>query len=121
MLFRSDGADRRSWHLLGRDEAGSLQAYLRVVDPGVKYAEPSIGRVITSPEARGSGLGRRLMAEGLARCGAAWPAHGIRINAQSHLERFYGSFGFVRHGAEYMEDGIPHLEMARPAQQETSA
>ena len=31
-------------HLLGRDTAGTLISYLRLVDPGAKYAEPSIGR-----------------------------------------------------------------------------
>ena len=41
-----DGLDRQAWHLLGRDEAGALQVYLRVVDPGAKYAEPAIGRVV---------------------------------------------------------------------------
>jgi ElaA protein len=108
-----DGIDRQSWHLLGRDEAGTLQAYLRIVDPGVKFAEPSIGRVITSPETRGTGLGRRLFAEGVARCLALWPEQGIRISAQSHLERFYGGWGFKRVGSEYLEDNIPHLEMLR--------
>ena len=62
-----DGLDREAWHLLGRDAAGTLQAYLRVVDPGAKFAEPSMGRVITAPEVRGSGAGRTLVAEGLAR------------------------------------------------------
>ena len=109
-----DGIDRLAWHLLGRDEAGELQAYLRVVDPGVKYTEPSIGRVITAAAVRGSGLGRRLVAEGVARCVAAWPGQGIRISAQAHLERFYGGFGFVRVGDPYPEDNIPHLEMLMP-------
>ena len=93
---------------------GELQAYLRVVDPGVKYTEPSIGRVITAAAVRGSGLGRRLVAEGIARCTAAWPGQGIRISAQAHLERFYGGFGFVRVGDPYPEDNIPHLEMLMP-------
>lgn len=110
-----DGLDRHSWHLLGRDPAGTLQAYLRVVDPGLKFDEPSIGRVITSPETRGTGLGRRLVAEGVARCAQAWPGRAIRISAQSHLERFYGEFGFAKVGAPYLEDNIPHIEMARPA------
>jgi ElaA protein len=109
-----DGIDRLAWHLLGRDGAGELQAYLRVVDPGVKYAEPSIGRVITAAAVRGTGLGRRLVAEGVARCTAAWPGQGIRISAQAHLERFYGGFGFVREGDPYPEDNIPHLEMLMP-------
>ncbi len=109
-----DGLDRQSWHLLGRDDAGELQAYLRVVDPGVKYAEPSIGRVITSALLRGTGLGRRLMIEGVARCGTAWPGQGIRISAQAHLARFYGELGFVPVGEPYGEDNIPHLQMWRP-------
>jgi ElaA protein len=108
-----DGVDRDSWHLLGRDDAGTLQAYLRVVDPGVKYAEPSLGRVITSAETRGTGLGRVLVGEGVRRCLQAWPGQGIRISAQAHLERFYGSFGFVGVGEPYLEDNIPHLEMLR--------
>jgi ElaA protein len=109
-----DGIDRMSWHLLGRDAAGVLQAYLRVVDPGVKYSEPSIGRVITSPETRGTGLGRRLMIEGVARSSTAWPGQGIRISAQAHLARFYGELGFEPVGETYLEDNIPHLEMLRP-------
>ena len=111
----TDGFDRQSWHLLGRDEGGVLQTYLRVVDPGVKYREPSLGRVITSPETRGTGLGRRLVAEGVVRCTSAWPGQGIRISAQAHLARFYGEFGFAAVGEPYIEDTVPHLEMARPA------
>ena len=108
-----DGLDRVSWHLLGRDEAGVLQAYLRVVDPSVKYTEPSIGRVITAPEVRGTRVGRALVAEGVRRCEAAFPGQGIRISAQAHLEQLYGSFGFARVGEPYLEDNIPHLEMAK--------
>ena len=106
-----DGVDRHAWHLLGRGEAGELQAYLRAIDPGVKYAEPSIGRVITAPEVRGRGQGRELMTEGLRRCQAAWPGLGVRISAQARLQDFYGSLGFQPAGEPYPEDGIPHLEM----------
>ena len=108
-----DGIDRHAWHLVGRDSQGVLQAYLRVVDPSFKYAEPSIGRVITSPETRGTGLGRVLFKEGVARCAVAWPGQGIRISAQAHLERFYGTYGFERVGEPYLEDDIPHLEMLK--------
>lgn len=108
-----DGLDRQSWHLLGRDAQGALIAYLRLVDPGARYDEPSIGRVITAPQARGNGLGRALMAEGVAGCERHWPGRAIRISAQAHLERFYGALGFVRVGDDYLEDNIPHLEMLR--------
>jgi ElaA protein len=110
-----DGVDRASWHLLGRDEAGALCSYLRVVDPGVAYDEPSIGRVITALETRGSGAGRALMAEGIAGCARLWPGRAIRISAQARLERFYASLGFARVGADYIEDTIPHVQMLRPA------
>ena len=110
-----DGIDRKAWHLLGRDERGALCAYLRIVDPGERYVEPSIGRVITAPEVRGTGLGRSLVAEGLARCLAAWPERGVRISAQAHLEAFYAGFGFQPVGAVYLEDDIAHLQMVRSA------
>ncbi len=106
-----DGADRQSWHLQGRDAAGVLQAYLRAVDPGVKYAEPSIGRVIIAPERRRKGLGRALMREGLGRCAAQWPGRAVRISAQTRLHDFYAGLGFSAEGGEYLEDGIPHRQM----------
>jgi ElaA protein len=106
-----DGVDRHSAHLLGRNSHGDLLAYLRVVDPGIKYPEASIGRVITAPKVRGTGLGRLLIREGVRRCHLAWPGRGIRISAQSHLQPFYTEVGFVGQGEDYLEDGIPHREM----------
>jgi len=106
-----DGHDRASWHLLGRGQADQLQAYLRVVDPGVKYDEPSIGRVVTAPEVRGTGVGRALMREGLAGCDRLWPGKAVRISAQARLRHFYVELGFAAVGDEYLEDQIPHLEM----------
>lgn len=110
----ADGVDRDSHHLLGRSADGRIAAYLRVVAPNVKYDEPSLGRVITSPEARGTGAGKALMAEGIARASALYPGQPLRIGAQRYLLRFYESFGFVSTGYEYDEDGIPHTEMLRP-------
>ena len=111
-----DGLDQVSWHLLGYDETGVLQAYLRVVDPGTKFSEPSMGRVITSPEVRGTGAGRLLVAEGVRRIDEAWPGQANRISAQAHLADFYGGFGYVVQGESYLEDGIPHVEMVRAAE-----
>jgi ElaA protein len=109
----ADGLDQHAWHLQGRDADGRLLAYLRVVDPGFKYDEPSIGRVVTAPEARGTGMGRLLVAEGVAGCDRLWPGRAVRISAQAHLQRYYGAVGFETVGAEYLEDGIPHVEMLR--------
>ncbi len=106
-----DGADKQAWHLLGYDAGGALVASLRVVDPGVKYPEPSIGRVVTAPLARGNGMGHALVQEGLVRCHAAWPGQAVRISAQAHLQGFYGRLGFIAVSGQYLEDDIPHIEM----------
>jgi ElaA protein len=106
-----DGLDRQSWHLLGRNESGALVAYLRIVDPGLKFTEPSIGRVITALEVRGTGLGRSLVREGLAGSQRHWPGRANRIGAQARLQRFYSELGFVVAGDEYIDDGIPHIDM----------
>jgi len=110
-----DGVDPECWHLIGRGGDGSVFAYSRLVPPGVKYEEPSIGRVLTMAAARGSGAGRDLMLESLARAERLWPGRALRIGAQQYLEKFYGSLGFKTVSAPYDEDGIMHVEMVRPA------
>lgn len=109
-----DGADPACWHLIGREEGrGPVLAYARLVPPGVKFAEPSIGRVLTTEAARGTGAGRELMREAIARSQSIWPGRPLRIGAQRYLERFYGEFGFARASEPYDEDGIEHIEMLR--------
>ena len=109
-----DGLDRQSWHLLGRDDAGQLRAYLRVVDPGLKYDEPSIGRVVLDKALRGTGLADQLVGQGVARAMQAFPGQGNRISAQAHLQGFYGRHGFQSVGEPYAEDNISHIQMWRP-------
>ena len=112
----ADGVDQGAYHLLGwtmADGRRQLAAYLRCLAPGVKYAEIALGRVLTTPIARGGGMGRKLMEEGIARALQLHPGQRIRIDAQAHLEGFYGSLGFVTVSAPYDEDGIMHIEMLR--------
>ena len=111
-----DGLDQDAWHLLGWRSAGGqrqLAAYLRLLAPGVKFAEMSLGRVITTQAARGSGAGRVLIAKGIECAERCYPGGRIRIGAQQHLEAFYGSFGFERVSEPYDEDGIMHIDMLR--------
>ncbi|MFA9215476.1 MAG: GNAT family N-acetyltransferase [Sphingomonadaceae bacterium] len=113
-----DGYDPACQHLLGwRDSNGQRQlvAYLRCLPPGLKYAEMSLGRILTTDAARGSGLGRELVAHGIRHAEALHPGHAIRIGAQQRLEAFYQSFGFQTVTAPYDEDGILHIDMLRPA------
>ena len=84
-----------------------------MVPPGVKYEEPSLGRILTRGAGRGSGAGKALVAEGIARTEELFGPLPIRIGAQRYLLRFYEGFGFVRTGHDYVEDGIDHSEMIR--------
>jgi len=107
-----DGYDEVSVHLAAWSPQQAMPlAYARIVAPGVKYAEPSIGRVVTTVAARGTGLGRELMRRAIALTNELYPHQGIRISAQSRLEAFYGGMGFASVGERYLEDGIPHTQM----------
>lgn len=111
-----DGLDMDAHHLLGWHEIDGrreLAAYLRCLAPGVKYTEIALCRVLTTRAARGSGIGRELVAQGIAHAERQHPGHRIRIGAQQRLERFYQDFGFVTVSEPYDEDGILHIDMLR--------
>lgn len=83
-----------------------MLAYLRILDDG---GTERIGRVVTAGSARKGGYGSRLLAHALTVIGNR-PAV---LDAQAHLTAFYGRFGFVATGPEYLEDDIPHVPMKR--------
>jgi ElaA protein len=93
--------------------AAAVAAYLRVLEPGTKYPERSIGRVFTAAAFRRTGLGRQLLARALGELDASFPREPLRIGAQAYLQTFYESFGFVAASASYLDDGIPHIDMLR--------
>lgn len=110
----TDEMDLQSWHLEVSIN-NELAAYVRVVDPGVKYAQPSIGRVLTVQKFRNLKIGRALMSEAIRFTEDIFPAQGIKIGGQVYLQAFYHSFGFEAVSEAYDEDGIMHLDMVKPA------
>ena len=112
----ADDLDHTAWHLTGRAEDAQLVVYLRVNPPGSRYAEPSIGRLLTVEPWRGRRLARIALTKALDKCEKAYPGHAVRIAAQTYLEAFYRCFGFRAVGAPYDEDGIAHIDMIRPAE-----
>ncbi|XVV02169.1 GNAT family N-acetyltransferase [Actinosynnema sp. CA-248983] len=86
---------------------GAPQAYLRLLEePDGTYR---IGRVCTARAARGLGFSRRLVEAALVEVGRTECV----LDAQTYVADFYASFGFRPEGAEFIEDGIPHLRMRR--------
>jgi ElaA protein len=106
----ADNRDQQSLHFCGWQE-GKLLAYTRIIPPGFAYEEASIGRVVTSPLCRRTGIGRVLMQKSIANTFNIFKCSRIRIGAQVYLTAFYASLGFVATGEPYLEDGIPHIEM----------
>jgi ElaA protein len=108
-----DGLDAEAVHLVAWS-GSEVAAYLRVLEPGSRFEQISIGRVMTAKAFRGRRLGRECMERALRHIDEVY-AEDVRISAQSYLEQFYRSFGFETASQPYMEDGIPHIEMARKA------
>ena len=106
-----DDLDGASQHLLLKI-GNELAAYSRIVPPKVKFDEISIGRIVVKMKFRGNDYGKKIVLESINRI--SQNGHkAIRIEAQSHLVKFYENLGFKSAGEIYILDGIPHLQMVR--------
>jgi ElaA protein len=105
-----DNKDQKAFHVLAVDNK-EVVAYARVFRSGDYFQEASIGRVVTKPSHRGTGLGQDLMQKTIDFIEKSPVSKPIRISAQTYLLKFYESYGFKKTGIEYMEDGIPHIGM----------
>lgn len=107
-----DNKDLKATHLMSMKE-NNLLAYSRLLAPGISYRESSIGRIVTSPSVRKTGMGKRLMEESIRQIENLFHSGTIRIGAQLYLKKFYESFGFIQQSDAYLEDNIPHIIMLR--------
>jgi len=100
-------------HVWIEDDVG-IAAYIRILgDAEHGPAARKIGRVVTRPDRRGEQLAAALIRSSLDRLAGL----DTRLEAQTHLVGYYGTFGYESCGPEYIEDGIPHTPMARRAPQ----
>ncbi len=107
-----DNKDQKSMHLMGWQN-GVLVAYTRILPAGVSFKEASIGRVVTSPTVRRTGIGNELMNQSFEQLYQLYGNIPIRIGAQLYLKKFYESLGFVQVSEIYLEDDIEHIEMLK--------
>ena len=110
----ADNKDQPAYHMMAWKD-GMLAGYTRLIPAGVAYEQPSIGRVITSPKWRGTGIGKKLMERSIDEIEKIFGKTSIKLGAQVYLKKFYESFGFQQSSGTYLEDGIEHIEMIRPA------
>jgi predicted GNAT family N-acyltransferase len=103
--------DDVSQHFYAYDDAGRVLGTARLHPTG------QIGRMAVLPEHRNLGIGRRLLELAIAEARRLGLPR-IFLHAQSHAQGFYEKSGFVMHGGEFEEAGIPHVEMTLPAGEE---
>jgi ElaA protein len=106
-----DGKDDRALHLMLR-EGDELLAAARIF-PRHDDKPAKIGRVVVSPAHRGRKIGDALMREAIKTCETRFPGAPVFLSAQSHLQSFYANFDFRPVSEEYVEDGIPHVDMLK--------
>lgn len=109
----ADNKDQVSIHVMCWQN-DLLAGYTRLVPAGIAYEEPSIGRVVTSPKVRHSGIGKLLMNYSIRTSYDVWGKSTIAIGAQFYLRNFYTSLGFQQCSDIYLEDGIQHIKMFLP-------
>ena len=101
-------------HLFGRNKNDEkLTAYLRILSPGLSFKEASFGRVVVAKACRKQGISNTMVKKTLKIIGHTWPGNNIKIGAQVYLKQFYASHGFKPVSKEYLEDGIPHIDMLK--------
>lgn len=107
-----DGKDQKALHVLGYLN-NELVAYTRVFARGDYFKEASIGRVVVKASARQNDFGKEIMLASVNVLACEFNETTIHLSAQTYLKKFYNELGFQETGAEYLEDGIPHIAMIR--------
>lgn len=105
-----DGLDKEATHLIVKND-DEIIATSRLLKPGARFPDFSIGRVVVKKEWRGKRLGKKMMARAIQFMVAKWEAETIKVSAQKYLEKFYNDLGFEVFTDDYLEDGIPHVGM----------
>ena len=106
-----DEADFDAYHLFLTDESGHIRAYLRIFEKDSEFVR--LGRILTTE--RGTGLGLKLIFEGMRVAEELYGKRRFYIEAQSYAIGFYEKAGFRVVSEEFLEDGIPHVKMETPA------
>lgn len=107
-----DGKDRKALHVLGKLD-NSVVAYTRCFAQGIYFDEAAIGRVVVAPSKRKLNLGHLIMDASIEAIHLHFHTNVIKLSAQTYLIAFYEHHGFQTTGEEYLEDGIPHIEMIK--------
>lgn len=107
-----DGKDQIALHVLGFKNE-TLVAYTRIFKSGYYFKEASIGRVVVVENERQHSYGYDIMKASVKAVKEHFNETTIKVSAQVYLTKFYNNLDFIKEGKEYLEDGIPHIEMIK--------
>lgn len=105
-----DSRDEKAYHLIAFDD-GRIVGCLRILDISSTFEESSIGRVVVAENYRRRGIGKKMMLDAVSYIRNELKGKNIKISAQTYVTEFYQDIGFEVVGGEYLEDGIPHVDM----------
>ena len=111
----ADGRDYDAVHYFFLENDGRVKAYLRLFPKPDEPGTIQVGRMVTAGSVRGTGLGRRLLHEGVQYAIEKMGAERLYLEAQVYATGFYQKEGFAVCSGEFLEDGIPHVQMRREA------
>lgn len=107
-----DGKDQKALHIMGYKQ-DVLVAYTRLFKPGDYFEYASIGRVLVKAEERHLKYGYAILEASITTIEDSYKETKIKISAQTYLEKFYKTLGFIQVGEGYLEDNIPHIGMLK--------
>lgn len=109
-----DGKDEKAYHLfaLAENHPDEIITYSRIFKPGDYFKEATFGRVVVHPDYRNQKLGYLLVDRTIKTIEEKFKFP-IKISAQTYLKKFYESFRFQQISEEYLDDGIPHIDMLK--------
>ncbi len=99
-----DDLDAIATHFLVTLCDGTPAATGRLLEDG------RIGRMAVRKIARGTGAGLKML-NFMIETGKKAGISSFYLHAQTHAIGFYEKAGFLAHGEEFMDAGIPHVEM----------
>jgi len=101
-----DGEDERCEHALAFAPSGMP------IGTGRLFPDGRIGRLAVYKEWRNQGAGSALLSYFVGRAREKGLAS-VTLHAQTRATAFYAKHGFDAHGEEFMDAGIPHVEMSQ--------
>lgn len=99
-----DQWDPLSVHAVAFDAANEAVGTGRLLPDG------HIGRMAVLQQARGSGVGSELLRALMEEARRRGHREAV-LSSQTHAVDFYRRHGYAQFGSEYMDAGIPHIDM----------